>query len=207
MDIKKYIEGIHRNQLCLFSKSLDEIIPEEHIIHFIDVYVEKLDLIGLKIHNIENKKGRPGYNPTLYLKIFIYGYLNRLRSSRKIERECTINLELIWLTEQLAPDHWSISNFRKTNSRVIKNLFKEFLKLCHKLELLSFNCVAIDGTKIRAQNHSSNVYDRDAMEKLLEQVDKKIDKYLEELESNDEKEKDDYEFLNQNISKKLKQLE
>lgn len=207
MNIKKYVEGTPRNQLCLFSESLDKIISREHIVRFIDSYVEKLDLFKLEIHNIENKKGRPGYNPTLYLKIFIFSYLNRLRSSRKIERECKRNLELIWLTRQLAPDHWSISNFRKTNSRALKNLFKDFLTFCHKLELMSFDCVAIDGTKMRAQNHLSNVYKRSDMDKLLEQADKKIKEYLEELENNDEKDKDEYEFLNQSIPNKLKRLE
>ncbi len=206
MDNKKYIVGTPRMQLCLFSENLDEMVSADHIVRFIDIYVEKLDLIKLEISNIELRQGRPGYNPTLYLKIFIYSYLNKVRSSRKIERECQRNLELIWLTNQLAPDHWSLSNFRKTNTKALKNLFKEFLKFCHKLELMSFDCVAIDGTKVRAQNHLSNIYKRDQMDKLMEKAEKKIDEYIKEIEVNDKKEKDEYEFLNKNIPQKIKQL-
>src|SRR4030042_613303 len=151
----KYIEGTAREQLCLFEEKLDDIIPEEQSVRFIDAYIDKLDLIKLEISNIDNTKGI-GYDPALYLKIFIYSYLNKIRSSRKIERECKRNIELIWLTKQLVPDHWSISNFRKMNKKALKNIFKEFLKFCHKLNLLSFTCIGIDGTKMRAQNSMRN---------------------------------------------------
>ena len=202
----KYIEGTPREQLCLFEEKLDDIIAEEHLIRFIDVYVDKLDLVRLEIHNIDNNIGCPGYNPTLYLKIYIYSYLNRIRSSRKIERECRRNLELIWLTKQLKPDHWSISNFRKVNKKALKNIFKEFLRFCHKLDLLSFDCIAIDGTKMRAQNSLSNIYKKEEIDKLQEKAEKKIEEYLVELEANDKKEQDEYDFLNKNIPQKLKQL-
>ena len=201
----KYIEGTPRDQLCLFEEKLDDIIPEEHLLRFIDIYVEKLDLIKLEINSSDKSKGI-GYNPTLYLKIYIYSYLNKIRSSRKIERECKRNLELIWLTKQLAPDHWSISNFRKLNRKVLKNIFKEFLRFCHKLDLLSFDCIGIDGTKMRAQNSLSNVYMKERIDELLMKVENKIEEYLKELELNDKKEKDEYDFLNKNIPKKLDKL-
>ena len=201
-----FIKGTSRDQLCLFEEKLDDIIQEEHLVRFIDIYVDKLDLVELEI-NINDKAKGIGYNPTLYLKIYIYSYLNKIRSSRKIERECKRNLELIWLTKQLAPDHWSISNFRKMNKKALKNIFKEFLKFCHKLELLSFDCIAIDGTKIRTQNSMSNVYKKEEIDKVLKKIEQKIDEYLAELESNDKKEQDEYEFLNKNIPQKLKQLE
>jgi transposase len=202
----KYIEGTPRNQLCLFEEKLDDMIEEENLIRFIDVYVNKLDLIKLGIHTNDKSKGT-GYDPYLYLKIYIYSYLNRIRSSRQIERECTRNIELIWLTQQLSPDHWSISNFRKTNKKALKNIFKEFLRFCHKLELLSFDCVAIDGTKMRAQNSKSNIYKKNEIDKNLEKVEQKIDEYITELESNDKIEQGEYDFLNRNIPEKLKQLE
>ncbi len=166
----KYIEGTARDQLCLFEEKLDSIITEEHIIRFIDIYVDKLDLVKLEIHNIDNEKGI-GYNPSLYLKIYIYSYLNKIRTTRRIERECKRNVELIWLTKQLAPDHWSISNFRKLNKKALKNIFKEFLKFCYKLELLSFDCIAIDGTKMRTQNSMSNIYKKEEIDKVVEKVE------------------------------------
>lgn len=202
-----YIEGTGRDQLLLFEEKIDEMIAEEHLVRFIDAYVNKLDLVALEIFNAENKIGCPGYDPSLYLKIYIYSYLNKIRSSRKIERECKINIELIWLTCRLSPDHWSISNFRMKNTKALKNIFKEFLKFCHKLNLLSFNLVAIDGTKLRAQNSLNNIYKKDEIEKRLEKANEKINEYIADLEANDKKEHDEFDFLNKNIPQKLKQLE
>jgi transposase len=200
-----FIEGTPRDQLVLFSDKLDNIIDKDHIIRFIDLYVEKMDLLTLKIQTNDKTQGI-GYNPSVYLKIYIYSYLNKLRSSRKIENECKRNIELIWLTKQLAPDHWSISNFRKKNKKGLMNIFKEFLKLCYKLKLINLDCVAIDGTKMRAQNGVSNVYKKESIYSLLERIEEKINIYLKELESNDKKEHDEYEFLTYNISEKIKKL-
>jgi len=202
-----YVEGTDRNQLLLFEEKIDEMIAEEHLVRFIDVYVNKIDLVKLEIFNAENKIGSPGYDPALYLKIYIYSYLNKIRSSRKIERECKINIELIWLTCRLSPDHWSISNFRKKNTKALKNIFKEFLRFCHKLNLLSFKLVAIDGTKLRAQNSQNNIYKKQEIDKQLEKYERKINEYIAELETNDKKEQDEFEFLNKNIPQKLRQLE
>jgi len=202
-----YIQGTGRGQLVLFEEKIDDMISEDHVIRFIDAYVERLNLFSLEIHNIENNIGAPGYNPSLYLKIYIYSYLNKIRSSRKIEKECSRNIELIWLACKLCPDFWSISNFRKQNKKALKNIFKEFLKFCHKLNLLSFDLVAIDGTKMRSQNSLSNIYKKDEIEKTLEKTEERIEEYLVVLESNDKKEQDEYEFLNKNIPQKLKQLE
>lgn len=202
-----YIEGTGRDQLHLFEEKIDDMINEDHLVRFIDAYVNKLDFAALEIFNAENNIGTPGYDPALYLKIYIYGYLNKIRSSRKIERECKINIELIWLTCRLAPDHWSISNFRKKNTKALKNIFKEFLRFCHKLNLLSFDMIAIDGTKMRAQNSLSNIYSKEKIDKRLEKIEDKINEYISELETNDKKEDGEFDFLNKNIPQKLKQLE
>lgn len=202
-----YIEGTDRDQLVLFEEKIDGMIEADNLVRFIDAYADKLDLKALEIHNIDNTLGAPGYRPALYLKIYIYCYLNKIRSSRKIERECQRNLELLWLTCRLAPDHWSISNFRKQNKAALQNIFKEFLKFCHQLNLISFNLVAVDGTKLRAQNSMSNVYKRSELEKAMKGIESKIEEYLAELEVNDKKEQDDYEFLTSNIPQKLKYLE
>jgi transposase len=202
----KYINGINRKQLCLFNDCLDDLIDEDNIVRFIDEYVEKIDFDNLEIKTIINKKGRPPYHPRLYLKIYIYSYLIKIRSSRKIENECKRNIEMIWLTEQLAPDHWSISNFRKQNGKVLTNMFKEFLKFCHQIELLDLKLAAIDGTKMRGQNHVGNIFKKEEMDKLSKRIESKINEYLEELENNDKEESHEYSFLNKDLKKKSKIL-
>ena len=203
-----YIKGIPREQLYLFDEKLDDIIQNDNTARFIDAYVEKLDLtkLGFKIKTKIDSKGRPPYNPATMLKIYIYGYLNKIRSSRKLETECKRNTELIWLTLRLAPDFKTIADFRKDNRKGIKKIFKEFLKLCHKLDLLSLECVAIDGTKARAQNSLDNIYKRDAIDQIEQRIHEKIEKYLEELESNDRIEEADDDFLIKNLPEKLKKL-
>jgi len=181
----EYIEGTPRHQIHLFNECLDEIIDENNIVRFIDAYVESLDLekLGFKVPAM--KTGTSPYHPGVKLKIYIYGYLERIRSSRRLEKECNRNRELIWLTENLSPDFKTIADFRKDNTKALKNLFKEFLKLCHKLELLSFKTVAIDGTKMRGQNSLNEVYRREQMEKIEKEIQGKIENYLRELDEID----------------------
>lgn len=202
----EYIQGISREQIHLFTESLDNIIDEENPVRFIDAYVEKLDLKKLGFVTPKLITGRPPFNPELLLKMYIYSYLKKIRSSRKIEETCKINVEMMWLTQKLTPDFKTIADFRKDNKEGIKNIFKEFLKLCNKLKLLSFKCVAIDGTKIRAQNSLNNIYKRNEIEKIEKAIEEKIKQYIAELDENDEKEKDDFEFLSINISEKIKKL-
>lgn len=203
-----FIQETPRDQLILFKEKLDDLIVEDNSIRFIDAYVNKLDMykLGFNIPGSQGGKGRPPYNPATMLKIYIYGYLNRIRSSRKLELECARNMELIWLTGRLAPDFKTIADFRKDNRDGIKKIFKEFLKLCHRLELLSLQCVAIDGTKERAKNNLDNVYKREEIDKIEQRVREKIDKYLEELELNDKTEETEYEFLSKNLPEKLRKL-
>lgn len=203
-----YINGEPREQLNLFEEKLDDIVSEDNIVRFIDAFVNKLDLERLNFKMPKNLewKGRPSYKPSTMLKIYIYGYLNRIRSSRKLENECSRNVELMWLTGRLAPDFKTIADFRKDNRKGIKQIFKEFLQLCHKLELLSLRYVAIDGTKSRAQNGLDNIYKREEIDKIERRVQERIDKYLEELELNDKQEENDYEFLSKNLPEKIAKL-
>jgi transposase len=203
-----HISGTSREQLCLFENKLDEIISEDNPVRFIDAYIEKLDLIELGFHKIvkSERKGRPSYDPGMMLKLYIYGYLNRIRSSRKLEAECGRNTELIWLTCNLAPDFKTIADFRKDNPGAIKKIFREFLKLCHKLELLSFRCIAVDGTKQRAVNHLDNIYRKEAVDQISARIHEKIEKYLQELENNDKAEEAEYDFLSKNLVEKLSKL-
>src|SRR3990172_1774643 len=203
-----FINETPREQLNLFAEKLDDLISADNTVRFIDAYINKLDLrkLGFKNPGSNEGKGRPAYKASSLLKIYIYGYLNRIRSSRKLEAECRRNVELIWLTGRLSPDFKTIADFRKDNRKGIKKIFKEFLKLCHKLELLSVRCTAIDGTKVRAQNSLDNIYKREEIEKIERRIQEKINQYLEELESNDKTEEADYEFLSKDLPAKLAQL-
>ncbi len=203
-----YINETPREQLNLFAEKLDDLISRDNTVRFIDAYIDSVDLckLGFKNRGTKEGKGRPAYKPSVMLKIYIYGYLNRIRSSRKLEAECRRNVELIWLTGRLWPDFKTIADFRKDNGKGIKKIFKEFLKLCHKLELLSLRCVGIDGTKERAQNSSDNIYKREEIERIERRIQEKINQYLEDLELNDKKEESEYEFLSKNLPEKLAQL-
>ncbi len=137
----------------------------------------------------ENNTGAPAYRPQLKLKIYIYGYLNRIRSSRRLERECKRNLELMWLTEGLAPDFKTIADFRRDNSTALIEVFREFLGMCRRLDLLEFKTVAIDGTKMRGQNSGNEIYRKDTIEEVELKIHKRIDEYISELDKLDEYER------------------
>ena len=181
-----YRQGIPRGQLILYQHCIDEMVTEENIVRFIDAYIDSLDMYALGFRMNENKTGAPAYRPQLKLKIYVYGYLNGVRSSRRLERECAKNVELIWLAEGLAPDFKTIADFRKDNSKALKAVFKAFLTLCHKLELINLQTVAIDGTKMRGQNSSNEIYRRNQMEKIEQEIQEKIDGYLSKLDEVDE---------------------
>jgi len=167
-----------------------------------------LESLGFIIPTL--KHGKPPYRSHLLLKIYFYGYMERLRSTRKLEKECNRNIEMIWLTEGLAPDFKTISDFRTKNRKAIKNIFKEFLTFCNKAGLLSLETVAIDGTKLRAQNNLNNVYHRNEMEKIQKKIESKIEEYLNELDNEDLKEKEIIKLenndKNKNILNKLEKL-
>jgi len=199
----EYIAGESREQMVLFPEKLDDLIGAENPVRFIDAYIDKLDLRALNFKVRESKTGRPAYSEKVLLKIYIYGYMNRIRSSRKLENECKKNIELMWLAGRLAPDFKTIADFRKDNKEGIKQVNKEFLKLCHKLGLLSFEVVGIDGTKMRTQNSNDSVYKREEIDKISRQIDDKIEEYLLELDKNDISEKGENDSLKRNIEKKL----
>jgi len=202
----EHIKGESRDQLVLFTETIDSVIDEKNPVRIIDAYVDKLDFKKLGFKLKESPIGRPSYSFGVLLKIFFYGYINKIRSSRKLENECRRNIELIWLTGRLSPDFKTLADFRRDNTKGITSLFKEFLKLCHKLDLISFKLAGIDGTKISAQNSMGNIYRRDNIEEIAKKIDEKIIQYLKELELNDQEEESEFEFLSRNIEKKLKSL-
>ena len=152
----KYIKGQNRKQLVLFPTSLDNVIDQDNDVRFIDLFVESLDITGMgfKIDHTEN--GRPAYHPKDILKLYIYGYLNNLRSSRKLEKACKINIEVIWLMKCLEPDHNTISNFRRDNPKAIKKVFRATVQIAKNFELIGGKLIAGDSTKLRAQNRGKS---------------------------------------------------
>ena len=151
--MSNYIKGFNVNQMSFMPFSLDEIIEEDNPVRGISAVVDALNKDSLNFNHSQTKRtGRPPYDPVVMFKIYLYCYYNKVRSSRSIEKECKRNLELIWLTGGLAPDHKTIAEFRKNNKRAIEAAHKEFVKLCCDLNLVGKEIVAVDGTKIRANN-------------------------------------------------------
>ncbi len=173
--------GKDRNQVSIFPISLDESIHKDHEVRIIDLFVDSLELLemGFRVDFMEN--GRPAYHPKDLLKLFIYGYLNRTRSSRELEKECTRNIEVIWLLKGLKPDHNTISNFRRDHSKAIKNVFRATVCIAKNLELIGGKLLAGDSTKLRAQNSKKTNYNAKKIERHLAYIDNKLATYQEQL--------------------------
>ena len=149
----RFIEGQDRQQVTLLPESLDDFIAEDNAVRVVDAFVNALDLSGMGFEGVQAAEtGRPSYHPTVLLKIYIYGYLNRVQSSWRLERECQRNLELMWLTGRLAPDFKTIADFRRDNGKGIRGACHRFVELCRDLKLFSQAAVAIDGSKCKAVN-------------------------------------------------------
>jgi transposase len=184
--MKRFIEGQDRSQSILFPERLEDYIAEDNPVRAVDVFVEELDLelAGFKrVH--ADAMGRPGYYPGTLLKIYIYGYLNRIQSSRRLERETQRNVELIWLTGHLTPDFKTIADFRKDNAKAIGNVCREFVLLCRRLDLFSEAMVAIDGSKFKAVNNRDKNFTETKLKKRIEQLEESIARYLAELDRAD----------------------
>ena len=181
-----YVQGEYRNQIILFPESIDEYITEENTVRIIDEFVELLDLKELNFKFAEAPSvGRPPYSPKVLLKLYLYGYLNRIRSSRRLEHEAIRNIEVMWLLKKLRPDFKTIADFRKDNKKAIKSVFREFVKLCDEWDLFGKEMVAIDGSKFRACNSKRNNLSLKKIDRHIEYIDKKIDEYMNELSEND----------------------
>ena len=181
----EYKAGTPRNQIYLFQHSLEELIEGDNVVRFIDAYVESLDMgkLGFRMH--ENRKGAPAYRPQVKLKIYIYGYFNRIRSSRLLQAECGRNREMMWLAEGLRPDFKTIADFRRDNPKALKNVFKEFVVFCHTMGLISMRTLAVDGTKLRGQNGHGEVYRREKLAEIERAVAQGLERYFKEMEELD----------------------
>lgn len=181
-----FVEGTDRGQMTLLPARLDDYVAEDNPVRAVDVFVDNLDLDKLGFIRVQALDiGRPGYNPRMMLKLYIYGYLNRVPSSRRLERECQRNIEVIWLTGQLAPDFKTIADFRKDNGKAIREVCRTFVALCRKLDLLSAASVAIDGSKFKAVNARDKNFTEVKMKRRLARIDASIARYLSQLETAD----------------------
>src|SRR4249920_135170 len=181
-----FVEGIDRGQSTSFPASLDDYVIEDNPVRAVDVFVDGLDLDKLGFVGVQPlDTGRPGYHPGTMLKLYIYGYLNRVPSSRRLERECQRNIEMIWLTGQLAPDFKTIADFRKDNGKAIREVCRTFVALCRELDLLNVASVAIDGSKFKAVNARDKNFTEAKMKRRLERIDESIARYLSQLETAD----------------------
>lgn len=188
----KWITGTPRHQMTLFSTCLDDMIEQDNEVRLMDQFVNTLPLGSYGFDDQALEDGRPKYHPSLLLKIYIYGYMNRIRSSRELERACRINVEMMWLTQQLVPDHNTINNFRKDNSKGIKEVFKATVKLAQHFELIGGKLLAGDSTKLRAQNSKKNNYNEKKIERHEAYINEKITQYLEQLaQAEDEQEREE----------------
>jgi len=184
--MKRYVEGENRSQSTLFPESLDDYIAEDNPVRVVDVFVDELDLKQLGFDGAEPEAtGRPAYHPATMLKIYIYGYLNRIQSSRRLERETQRNVEVIWLTGRLSPDFKTIADFRKDNGKAIRRVCREFVVLCRSLNLFSEAIVAIDGSKFKAVNNRDKNFTDNKLAARMQQLEESIGRYLGDLDRAD----------------------
>ena len=180
-----FIVGEARTQATLFPERLDDYIAEENAVRVIDVFLDSLNLSGLGFKTEPANTGRPAYHPATLLKLFIYGYLNRIQSSRCLEREAGRNVELMWLIGRLAPDFKTIADFRKDNTKAITHVCREFLLICRKLNLFTDSLVAIDGSKFKAVNNRNRNFTQAKIKLRLKQIDESIARYLGHIATED----------------------
>lgn len=181
----RYIQGQDRDQINLFPINLDQVISPDHEIRLIDAFVNNLNLESFGFYVSHEENGRPAYHPGDLLKLYIYGYLNRIRSSRMLEKECKRNVEMMWLLKMLTPDHNTISNFRKDNPKAIKKVFRETVRVANYFNLIGGTLIAGDSTKLRAQNSKKNNFNQKKIDRHLEYIENKFSEYNKLLAEND----------------------
>ena len=187
--MKRFVEGLDRGQSTLFPECLEDWIGEDNPVRVIDVFVDELDLAGLGFSGVDPEMtGRPSYHPSALLKLYIYGYLNRVQSSRRLERDAGRNVEVMWLTGRLVPDHKTIADFRKDNGRAIRKVCVRFVELCREIGLLTKASVAINGSKFKAVNNRDRNFTRAKVERRRAQLEGSVARYLSQLDTADRQE-------------------
>src|SRR3954468_14358171 len=184
--MKRFVEGVDRSQATLFPECLDDWVDADNPVRVIGAFVDALALAELRFEGVDPEAtGRPSYHPSVLLKLYIYGYLHRVQSSRRLEREAARNVEVMWLTGRLVPDHKTIADFRKDNGPAIRKVCAQFVALCRAIGLLTKASVAIDGSKFKAVNNRDKNFTRAKMERRLAQIDESVARYLSQLDTAD----------------------
>lgn len=204
--MKRFIVGEDRSQSTLFPENFDEYVAEDNSVRVVDVFVDEMDLDKMGFKTVPAETGRPSYHPSTMLKLYIYGYLNRIQSSRRLEREAGRNIELMWLLGRLAPDFKTIADFRKNNASAIISVCREFVLLCRKLDLFSEAFVAIDGSKFKAVNNRDLNFTRTKLKISLEVINTSIAKYLAQIDSADRQETPAANLKIERLEKKISRL-
>ena len=187
--MKRFVEGVDRSQSTLFPECLEDWIIEDNPVRVIDVFVDELDLAEFGFSGVDPEAtGRPSYHPSVLLKLYIYGYLNRVQSSRRLEREAGRNVEVMWLTGRLVPDHKTIADFRTDNGKAIRRVCARFVELCREMGLLATASVAIDGSKFKAVNNRDKNFTRAKVERRRAQLEESVARYLSQLDTADRQE-------------------
>ena len=187
--IKRFVEGLDRGQSTLFPEMLDDFVEEDNAVRVIETFVEALELGELGFGGVDPRAtGRPSYHPSVLLKLYVYGYLNSVQSSRRLEREAGRNVEVMWLTGRLVPDHKTIADFRKDNGPAIRKVCSQFVVLCRRLGLLAEASVAIDGSKFKAVNNRDRNFTAAKMKRRMAQIEESVARYLHQLDSTDRQE-------------------
>lgn len=185
LNYMKFIQGHNRDQICLFPVSLDQSIDPGNEVRLIDLFVESLSIKDYGFRTDFTENGRPAYHPTDLLKLFIYGYLNKVRSSRDLEKECKRNIEVMWLLKCLRPDHNTISNFRRDNPKAIKKVFRATVEIARHFDLIGGKLIAGDSTKLRAQNSKKNNFNQAKIDRHIAYIDNKLEEYSRALAESD----------------------
>ena len=181
-----HIAGLERDQLLLLPEAVDDYVGSDNPVRFIDAFVDGLDLTAAGFLRVEAKAmGRPGYAPGDLLKLYIYGYLNRVRSSRRLEREAQCNIEVIWLLRGLKPDFKTIADFRRDNRGAFTSVFRQFVLLCRRVDLYGHELLAVDGTRIKAVNNKDRNFTRSSLRAFIRAADERLNEYLERLDRGD----------------------
>lgn len=205
--MKRFIEGEDRQQVTLLPECLDDYIGEDNPVRVVDVFVEELDLQAMGFKGVEPATtGRPSYHPSVLLKLYIYGYLIRIQSSRRLEREAQRNVELMWLTGRLAPDFKTIADFRYDNGPGIRNVCKRFVGLCRELKLFTHAIVAIDGSKFKAVNSRDRNFTAGKIDGRQKQIEQSIQRYLDAMETADRTQPVEFEAKTERLRDKIKKL-
>jgi transposase len=205
--MKRFIPQEDRNQTILFPESLDDYVAEDNWVRVVDAFVEGLDLADLGFEGVAPAKtGRPSYHPAVLLKLYIYGYLNRIQSSRRLERETQRNVELMWLTGRLTPDFKTIANFRKDNGPAIRNACRQFIVVCRKLDLLTDSTVVIDGSKFKAVNHRDKNFTQAKLQRRIKDLESSIERYLAEMDTADRQEPETAQLRTTRLKEKIAAL-